>query len=192
MSTRRLRFFMRPQEFNQIVKQWRDKQGYHLLVPLGNELIVCLDFYLYYEQRELFLTESIPESLVWDTNRIPGKLGWVEVTPPVENNNVLLKAEIASKSDWYDADFNIQQENAAVHSLFRKAAAPVRKYLRFPVWAKNKTYNTPWQPYRDIGYSPGIVEWVKGGGELRQWGVKNIIYSISPDPSSREGGKAER
>jgi hypothetical protein len=186
MSTKRIQFFMLPEEFDQIITTWRNHEGLHVLVPIASEVVECHDLQLYYVHKELFLTERIPDSMAWNTSRIPGQLGWIEVTPPIVQGKVLLKAEIASKSDWYDSERETQQKNDDVHVLFKKVAKPLRKHLRYPVWGRNVAYDTAWEACRDIGYSPGAAEWENSGGEMRQDAVKNILFSVSPDLQSKE------
>jgi hypothetical protein len=186
MSTKRIQFFMQSGEFDQLVYTWRKREGLHVLVPIESQVIECHDSQLYYVHKELFLTERIPDSMDWDTSRAPGQLGWIEVTPPIVQGNALLKAEIASKSDWYDSETETQRKNDDVHVLFRTVAKHLRKHLRYPVWGKNVAYHTPWEACQDIGYSQGAADWVASGGELRQEGVRNILFSVSPDPHSKE------
>jgi hypothetical protein len=177
---------MQPQEFDQIVAYWRRDLGLYILIPQGRELLVCRDSLGYYRVTGFFLAESVPDSLAWSSEVFPAELGWVDVTPPLIQGKALLKSQIAYKSDWYDSETEVARENNSVHKLFKTASKPVRKTLRYPVWARNVAYNTPWEACRDIGYSSGAAEWETSGGELRQNAVKNILFSVSPNPTPEQ------
>jgi hypothetical protein len=116
----------------------------------------------------------------------PGQFGWIDGVPPREQGKVLLMGEIGSKSIWYNPITKSNLRNDNVHDLFKRASKALRKHLRFPVWGKNTVHITEWEPSRSIGYSQGAADWVASGGELRQEGVRNILFSVSPDPHSKE------
>ncbi|MCK6587711.1 MAG: hypothetical protein L6Q76_09015 [Polyangiaceae bacterium] len=172
---------MRPHEFDRIVDIWRSKLGFHVFVEAIDHIVVCNDSLSYYSDLPFFLGERIPAQLPAVNDVRPGELGWISATAPQEKGKVLLMGNVGSKSTWYDPATKSGWRNDDVHALFRKAVNPLRKCLKYPVWGRNVIYSTPWEACRDIGYSPGVVEWEAGGGELRQDGVKNILYTVSPN-----------
>jgi hypothetical protein len=186
VSTRRIQFFIHPREFDQIVTHWRQKLSLNILVPQDGELLVCHDAKEYYQDIGFFLADRIPASLLWNSDVIPAKLGWIDVMPPMIRGKALLKAQVAYKSDWYDSESEASFQNDALPKLFKVVSKPIREILRYPIWGKNVAYNTAWEACRDIGYSPGAAEWENSGGELRQNAVKNILFSVSPDLQSNE------
>jgi hypothetical protein len=48
-----------------------------------------------------------------------------------------------------------------------------------PMWAYN-IHGGPVKMYRDLGYSQGVVEWLRQGGDIGQEGVANVRYLIEP------------
>jgi hypothetical protein len=177
---------MRQHEFSKIAEHWRKELSLHLLAVRDQTVIECPDSHLYDPRSDVFLAEHLPQfSFIEDV--IPAKLGWIEVTPPREDDKVLLIAQLGTKTSWYDLAARTECSNDNVLKLFKKAAKPLRKALSYPVWARHVDLVDQWHPYRDIGYSAGAAKWAKGGGELRQWGVKNVVYSVSPDSPPPKG-----
>jgi hypothetical protein len=181
MSTRHLQFFMRAYEFDQVVEFWRTEQGLYLFVSRSDDLIVCHDSKSYHSDLPFFVGDTIPPKLPAANDANPGELGWVSVMAPREQGRVLLMGNIGSKSTWYDDKTKSGWQNEDVHQLFRKVAKPLRKRLRFPIWARGTFADSKWVSYRDVGYSQGAAEWAAGGGELRQEGGKNVVFNVSPD-----------
>jgi hypothetical protein len=85
--------------------------------------------------------------------------------------------ELSSKSDWFDAETGETHEVRTVHQLFDRCANRLRPMLEFPIWARNIVTGGSAR-YDKIGFSVGAREWIESGGELRQEGVKNVVYSL--------------
>ena len=146
MTTRRLQFFMRPGELAPLLGEVARKRGLSVvLVRLGPnrrlELAARPDSPLMADGRAaewLFLAAEQPDLARIDPAPLrPGEWGWMQVDLPSEEGNTLFLAEIAAKSDWYDADSGQILENPASLTLFRQLTPPLRKRLKRPVCAYN-------------------------------------------------------
>lgn len=196
MATRSFGLFMRPQEFSLVVQEVTTRLGLTaILVKRGRnprlELpqmpgpIVMSDGSA---ADWLFLTREPPDLATIDPRELrPGKWGWLQCDVPREEGRVLYLAEVAAKSDWYDQQTRQVLENPEALSLFRRVAPYFRRRLRRPVWvhwAPGAGPEAEASPFRNLGYSAGALEWVRGGGQLAQVGVPNVRYALS-DPRTR-------
>lgn len=84
---------------------------------------------------------------------------------------------VAVKTDWYDADDKQTYENKELERFFKKVKKEFIKNLSSPVFAVNiKTGGSA--RYKDMGYADSAKEWEEKGGELKQFGVENVKFSI--------------
>jgi hypothetical protein len=120
----------------------------------------------------------------------PAARGWVVGIVPHEIGTTLYKGWISAKSDWYDREQGRMLENPLSLVLFKQVAPFFRKRLHRPMWAYDLRSGQA-RSYRDIGYSDGVVEWVRQGGLLRQQGVAYVGLA-SPIQPQRRGGIAMR
>lgn len=175
VSLRSMQFFMRSDEFNQLV--WEIAAKHNLTVifwrigtNLRLEKAMQSGTLLMSDEKpadRLFFTDIAPlwiESEGVKPN--PVKWGWVDTDVPVEANNMLFIAQMASKSDWWDSEHKQVVEIPKGHELFKKIRPMFLKHLKRPVWARGVEGGA--RVYREIGYSVGAAEWENNGGELRQ------------------------
>jgi hypothetical protein len=131
-------------------------------------------------RRVYIAAHSINLAGVSSDNLKPGQLGWVQLDVPRSDGPCLLAAQIAARSDWFDAKEQKSMESSAALLLFDRFWSHWKRRFTFPVWARNRTTGAE-APYQSIGYSRGAAEWCRCGGELRQEGVGNIDFKIPED-----------
>jgi hypothetical protein len=194
MASRGLEFFMLPSEF----------------VPLVEDLMARLDVWAVViwhppalprlvapRERIAPLVTAVPPRAIClsadraalerdDPRRVPlAKLGCVSCDFPQLSGEVLYKAQLGAKSDWYDLATRTAHENPAVIRLFERVVPQFRRMLARPVWVIN-TITGAQGPRSSVGYSLGAANWAARGGELRARGVQNVSYEIrSPEPGAR-------
>jgi hypothetical protein len=193
MATESLQFFMRPEEFREVVRRLRARLQFHVILHRFFPPILELA-----KEDGLTLSDgSDPDSLFLTTDKPQGSQmrsphevngaawGWVEIDVPRERDGVLYLAQMGAKSDWYDEAADAVRENSDGPSLFRKIARELSGELAGPTWARNVVYGGE-EAYPSILYSPGAAELAGSGGELRQPDVDNIVFSINPSEPTHE------
>lgn len=96
-------------------------------------------------------------------------------------------AQLGAKSHWYDTKTQSMCEKPNSIKLFNRIAPRFRKLL--PYFARNRwTGDVAWHRTR-VRHSMGVVDWVRKGGRINQWGVANIDYTI--DEAFEQAGGAE-
>ena len=192
MATRRIHFFMRPAEFSALICEAADKFGLYVIrwgfgrdrrleLAESQNPIVMSDGTP--AQRVFLATEQPDPALIDPAHLRPGEWGWIDSDVPREEEDILYIAQMAAKSDWYDAEREQIMENPASLALFRRIVPAFRRRLKRPVWAYSIQGGQP-VAYRDIGYSQGAEEWCRRGGQLRQLGVANVRFTIGEPTTS--------
>jgi len=91
-------------------------------------------------------------------------------------NDVLLMADLGAKSEWFDlnqARFLVDRNSI---SLFNKIVTRLK--VNLPYFVRNRqSGNVIWHRTR-VRHSVGVVDWVKSGGKINQFGVVNIDFTI--------------
>lgn len=191
MASRSIQFFMRIYEFESLIWEVADQfklsvimvrlyKNYKLEIAEQLRILIMSDGLT---PDWIFLAAEPPQFNLHNITRtfklLPGKLGWVKIDVPKEEGKILFLAGVSAKSDWYESKNDQISENPVSIKLFSKIVSHIRKKLHRPVWAYNiRVKGSEPQPYRNIGYSSGTKDWVKQGGELMQWGVHNVRFSL--------------
>ena len=124
----------------------------------------------------LLAEEPDPAALeVGRFNTIP--TGTALFSLPKEAGEVLYKATLAARSDWFDDDWEQVREQ-----LFKRAAPRLRKLLKRPVWVVD-LHTGEAAPEQRLGYTAGAEDWVSRSGKLAQVGVANVGFALT-DPAA--------
>lgn len=185
MASRTLQFFMTPEECEQSA------------CAIARELKLWLAFENIVTDRPVevkfapsglrFSDGAIPErveiaiaedkfSELGAGRRTPAELGCVTLQPPRVIDGELVMAHLGAKSDWFDMNSLRSLERPDAIKLFDKIAPRIRKQL--PFYARNRWKGeSNWHETR-IRHSVGIIEWVRNGGRIGQWGAPGVEYTI--------------
>ena len=179
MATRSLHFFMRPAEFSEIVEEVATKHGLAVILRRYGlrrhlEIAEVAGTIAMSDGRpadEIYLSFEAPRPAVPEVDGLnPAQLGWVSSDVPREVGDILFLAQMAAKSDWWASELGKVLQNPVSLVLFKRIAPAFRRRLKRPVWARDVDAVGEARAYRDIGYSGGVVQWVKQGRELAQAG----------------------
>jgi uncharacterized protein (DUF885 family) len=201
MSSRTTAFFMTPEEFDEFVKEVRAEVRCYVLVeswpPLHLEMMrgSALRTLQGKPARILFFSRTPVD--VGQLNPLTfnaTQLGWVNCTAPKVAGNVLVEADIGSRSDWYELKTRTVHENPGAHALFAKIRPLLLKRLRRPMWLTAQ--GGGWSRLvRTVGYTVGAAEWVKKGGVLGTSETGGMRYVLSdpglPDVGPPTSGRSE-
>lgn len=195
MATRTLLFFMRPAEFWDGLWSAADENGLTVIVErYGRDRTVEIAAQSGATATknggpvdEVYLAEGVlPEGTLRPGNLKPAAWGWVSCNVPREVGDVLLMTQLSAKSHWWDEQARTMLENAASLQIFSKVARAFRHQLTYPLWGRNIVLGGGGRPYRNVGYSKGVTEWVEQGGELSSVGAtwdrpSHIRFFIKPE-----------
>lgn len=186
MATESIQFFMRRDEFRELIGRLRDRLQLYVILHRSDSSALelarsGLSFGEEFESDTLYLSSSEParDTLLDLHEPNPAAWGWVEVDVPVESASVLYLAQAGTKVEWYDPSCDSVRKNAEGLKLFRAIAKEFRSVLSGPVWAENVVYGGR-TAYPSIRYSPGAAEFARSGGELRQRDVDNVRFFLEP------------
>lgn len=185
LSVKTLRFFATPDEMAAFVDDWQarfnldlfDKE--HRLLTSGEAATT--------RQRwptRLYLAPagSSPEDAILSgvpKDAVPTAAGWVQLDLPRVEDRLLFLGDVSSRSDWWDGQ---RTRRGIGHSVFNKIVRALKADLQRPVWGRNVAFGGE-EPYFDIGYTAGVVEWVHKGGELGDFFAKNVRFSLPAEAS---------
>jgi hypothetical protein len=127
-------------------------------------------------ERVELATEKLGFSDFGAERRTPAELGSVtlDVSRVVEGE--LTMAHLGAKSDWFDMNFLRSFEKPDAIKLFNKIAPRIKKHL--PFFARNRWKGESNWHETKVRHSVGIVDWVRKGGRIGQWGARGIEYTI--------------
>ena len=124
--------------------------------------------------RSLPPREALHEQLI-----TPAKWGWVGLDLPQEVEAVLLLGTLGAKNDWHEDGIRKQKQDS--FELFSDVRRILRRGARGSVIARSAITGAT-GPARGIGVLPGAHAWAAAGGQLGQWGVKNVAFEIVQAP----------
>ncbi|MHB8750376.1 MAG: hypothetical protein ACYDBJ_14435 [Aggregatilineales bacterium] len=189
MTNKTITFFMTTSEFSILLKEIVDTLGLWVITfRLGSNR----HFEVPSEPGKLLMADMNPADWVFIANEKPdlihfdpvipnpAKWGWLHCDVPRESDNSLSLSELSAKSDWYEKAVTKILENRASLRLFNQVKPHFVKRLTYPIWISGRD-KTKVRADRSLGYSQGVVNWVRSGGILIQKGVPNTYFSIS-DP----------
>lgn len=105
--------------------------------------------------------------------------GLIVLRLPIYDGPILFLASISVRTSWYDSQVGDVVSHDSSLPLYRPIISRIRKRLSRPMWAYG-VQGGPARMYRDLGYSQGVVEWLRQGGDIRQEGVANVRFLIAP------------
>lgn len=111
----------------------------------------------------------------------PAEFGWIEVTPPYQDGSTLELAVLGSKWRWPDLITGEMRENRDAKRLFSSVKRQLQQRLKFGQVFITHVTKPGSRVVKDIGYSPGTLNWLRGGGELMQRGVMNTRFHVRPE-----------
>jgi hypothetical protein len=94
---------------------------------------------------------------------------------PQEVETVLLLGTLAAKDDWHEEGVRMHKHDS--FALFGNVRRILSRAARGSVIARNVITGAT-GPARGIGVLPGAHAWAAAGGQLGQWGVKNVAFEI--------------
>lgn len=186
MSTRSMQFFMTRSECEGVLRDIARELSLHLVlvVPGNPEQIEVASSTGPFtmttgKQAEWVYLSKAPVSVVQlqSSHTQPAVWGWVRCILPHQEGNVLYKADLACKSDYYEPETKTVHENPASIEIYRRVLKLLKRKLPF------QTYIGPeggeLKPCRGEKHSQGTVDWVLAGGRLKAWG-EVAAYGIGP------------
>lgn len=179
MTSRRIRFFAKPDEFESLLAQLGDELSLSFAVERsgqrqGFELVslrdaMSRDWWRFYIAAQDVVLPIDTEDLT------PARYGLVTCDRPRFCEEALLLGELSSRSDWAD-EAGESHENTAGHALLAKLRKRVRKHANLAVAVRNINLGGDAVRAKGIGCSESAVSWSGQGGKLKQWGVENIEF----------------
>jgi len=108
--------------------------------------------------------------------------GWACCWLPRQEGNILFKADIGSKSDYYESDTETVHENPTSHEIYSRIVKLLKKQLPFQTYIGREGGEL--KPCRGEKHSQGARDWVLSGGRLKTWG-EVAAYGIGPKIGGR-------
>ncbi len=189
MSTRAMRCFALPTEVVALLAEQSERLGLIATVyeaPLmssrvgraGHLLDLNIDWARHGpgQMRIMLHRPDAGASVSWGSLNT-ARLGWVDVSlgrcRPEADDRYLELSAIGSKSDYLDN--GTLMENHESHQIFQRLTRPLKARLHHPMLVRNVVSGSE-RVHGDMYYSDGAAAFEASGGELRQWGVKNIRF----------------